>query len=266
MSEKKGFALITGASSGIGTEFARQLARDAWNPVLVSRNEKKLNDLKAELNKNDSTQCIVIPADLSEVGAAEKVFKACNDRGIQIDVLINNAGVGMFGESVELPLKDTAAMLELNVVSLTGLCRLFGAEMKKRGSGYILNVGSLIGNFAAPFFASYSASKSYVLHYSIALRNELKPFGVRVCTVMPGFVSTAFDDNVGIKSEQYLKFSKQMAMTPAKVAAKGLKSLFKGRHRITPGIINKISVFFGGLFPKNAVSSLMHSFIKGLVK
>lgn len=201
------YALVTGASGGIGREFAVKLAAEGWAIILVGRNEGRLEAARASLSGANAAASVVLPCDLSTPGAAGRLYRACAERGLSVDLLVNNAGSGVFGDSLSLSPEAVEAMVNLNICALTNLCALFGRDMKARGSGRILNVGSFAGLNATPYFASYAASKSYVLDYTLALRAELSGSGVVVTCLLPGYVRTDFDDNAGIESEAYKKFA-----------------------------------------------------------
>ena len=196
------WALVTGASGGVGKEIATILAEKRWNLVLVARSQDKLAELKKDLNEKIGIDVKVFPCDLSKSDAAHDIFNFCESEHIKIDLLINNAGAGLYGPSIELGDK-ALDMLRLNILALTQMCTVFGKDMAERKSGSILNIGSIAGNQPTPLFASYAASKSYVLNYSLALRHELSAYGVNVTCVQPGYIRTQFDNNCGIVSEKY---------------------------------------------------------------
>ncbi len=266
MENGKKTALITGGSSGLGLEFAKLLAGRGINTILASRNEKRLMEAKDLLIKDYKIKVWTIPCDLSKAGEAERLTEECEKLQLHPDILINNAGTGLFGESTELDFPAVKEMLYLNMQSLTVLCSIFGKEMKDRKEGRILNISSLAGNQPTPYFASYAASKSYVTNFSIALNRELKDSGVQVSCLLPGYIATAFDNNAGIKSENYKKFSEKNSMTPAQVAEKGIKILYSGKTAAIAGAINKISAIFSWLFPKTLISSILKSSVSGMIK
>jgi short-subunit dehydrogenase len=204
---------------------------------------------------------VAIRADLAGRGAGIGLHETCAKRGLEVELLVNNAGAGLFGPSADLAAEGVEAMLGLNVLSLTSLCALFGRDMKARGKGRILNVGSLAGNFALPYFASYAASKSYVLSYSLALRAELKKAGVSVTCVLPGYVRTSFDDSAGIASPAYRAFSAAAGMEAAAVARAGLHALDRGRPCSVAGASNKVAAALSKLVPRSAMPALAKPFL-----
>ncbi|PKL07639.1 MAG: hypothetical protein CVV51_13065 [Spirochaetae bacterium HGW-Spirochaetae-7] len=265
MESSNTYALVTGASGGIGKEFASRLAAEGWALVLVGRNEAKLQAVKAGLAGTRADESVVMPVDLSEPGAAGRLHAACVEKGLVVDLLVNNAGSGLFGESLSLPAAGVESMINLNVSALTSLCALFGADMKARGSGCILNVGSFAGLNATPYFASYAATKSYVFYYSLALRAELSGSGVVVTCLLPGYVRTDFDDNAGIASAAYRKFSASNSLGADEVAAVGLAALGRRRAFAIAGARNRFAAFLFGLLPRTVPPAIMKHFLDSLV-
>lgn len=257
-------ALITGASGGVGAEIAKILANKKYDLILVARSKEKLEILVKDLSENFGIKTHVFIADLTEHGMAEKVFNFCKSGNITVDLLINNAGMGLFGESVSL--KNADKLIQLNITALTELCAIFGKEMKNNRSGNILNIGSLVGNQPTAYFASYAASKSYVLMYSLALRHELAAFGVNVTCVQPGYIRTDFDNAALITSEKYKKFSYKNGMTAHAVASIAVKSALSHRSYVRAGIMNKILAFFQGLIPKNFLAWALSKSIRDLAE
>jgi len=258
------WALVTGASSGLGRALAIQLAREGRSLILVGRDERRLEEARSACAAAGAG-AIAIRADLSLPGAAEGLHARCVGDGMDVDFLVNNAGAGIFGESVGIPPDKLAAMIALNVTALTQLCALFGADMKRKGRGAILNVGSFAGKQATPYFASYAASKSYVLRYSHALRAELAESGVQVTCLMPGYVRTAFDESAGASNAAYRAFSESNAMEAEAVAAIGLRAAGRGRASVIAGARNKIAAFLLGLLPESAIPFAQKLFLDRLV-
>lgn len=259
------WALVTGASGGVGKETARILAGKKWNLILVARSQDKLYQLKTELNEKEGIDIRIFPCDLARENASHEVFSFCEKEGLKVDLLINNAGCGLYGPSIELGDK-TLGMLNLNIIALTQMCMIFGKDMAERREGSILNIGSIAGNQPTPLFASYAASKSYVLNYSLALRHELSQYGVNVTCLQPGYIRTQFDNNCGIESEKYKKFSYKNGMTAYAVAKRGVKAVFSKRSYVRAGFVNKIAAFASGLVPKNFLSWCISKSMKSLTK
>jgi hypothetical protein len=256
-----GRALVTGASGGIGREFAKQLSLSGWKLILVGRNQDRLEETKRSLGENAAAETVQIMADLGQPGAGIALHRTCVERGLEVELLVNNAGAGLFGLSADLPADRVESMLCLNILSLTSLCALFARDMKAMGSGRILNVGSLAGNFALPYFASYAASKSYVLAYSLALRAELRPARVSVSCILPGYVRTGFDDSAGIQSPAYRAISAAAGMEAAAVARAGLRALELNRPYATAGVRNKIAAALSKLMPRSALPAAAKPFL-----
>jgi len=185
------WALVTGASSGLGIEFAKLSAERNANLVLVARRTEPMEQLAEALRKERSVQVLVIGVDLSQPGAAAELKAQLDARGIGIEVLVNNAGFGMYGEFIDQPIEKITEMMRLNIMALTELTHVFGREMANRGHGQILLVASVLGYQAVPGYAAYAASKAYVLLLGEALHQELSPRGVSVTTVSTYVVSAA---------------------------------------------------------------------------
>lgn len=218
-------ALITGASSGIGTEFARIHAGNGGDLVLVAQNLERLNALKEEIESAHGVSVLVLREDLSVPGSAQRVFQATEDAGIVVDMLINNAGFGGHGKFHERDLARDEAMMQLNMATLTSLTHLYLQGMIERGRGKILNVASTAGFMPGPLQAVYYATKAYVLSFSQAIAEELSGTGVTVTALCPGPVDTGFvarGDLDGIKLFE-------RAASAESVAAFGYKAMQDGR-------------------------------------
>jgi len=257
MEQSSTYALVTGASGGIGKEFALLLAAKGRALVLVGRNSGRLEAVKTELSGPRTAETVIIPCDLSEPGAAVRLHASCAEKGLVVDMLINNAGSGLFGQAIDLDPQGIESMVNLNISSLTNLCSLFGRDMRARGQGEILNVGSFAGLNATPFFASYAATKSYVLNYSLALGTELASAGIHVCCLMPGYVRTDFDANAGIESDRYKDFSQANSMGPTEVAKVGLDALARRRASVIAGARNRFAAGLMGLLPRSLPPRIM---------
>ena len=260
------FALVTGASTGIGLEFARRLGARGVNLVLASRNLEKLEKAATELAETYNITALAIQSDLSVLGSAEELVAECDRRGIEIDILVNNAGMGMFGESTGQNAARIEGLLTLNVTSLTTLSSVLGAKMKARGHGYILNVGSVTANMVTPLFASYAASKRYVYDFSMALHTELRGSGVSVTCLQPGFVKTDFDANALIENASYLAISDKSGHTPEKVAAIGIRAMYKKRRSAVVGIGNSLVILLGRLVPANLTATFIKKTVSWLTR
>ena len=229
-------ALITGASSGIGLEFAKVFAANKTNLVLVARSEDKLNQLATQLRSDFGITVKVIVADLSQMEQVFQVYNTCKTANIQINYLVNNAGFGSYGFFVESDWKKTEEMIDLNIKSLTLLSRLFGADMVANKAGKILNVASTAAFQPGPTMAVYFATKSYVLFLSEAMSNELKGTGVTVTCLCPGATESGF--MVAAAMDNSALFKNRKLPTSAAVALFGYKAMMKGKMTVIHGIMN----------------------------
>lgn len=233
-------ALITGASSGIGLELSKLFAADGYNLILVARSAAKLDQLAAELTQKDKVQVICLPKDLTNPQASQEIFDAVEVQGIQVDVLVNNAGFGVLGPFVNANLDEALQMINLNIVSLTALTRLFLPGMVTRKAGRILNVGST-GSFSpVPLMAVYGATKAYVLSFSEALAEELRNSGVTVTAFCPGVTLTGFQERASIEKMNMLRFG---AMNVVDVARIGYHAMQRGKAVALPGLFNQLMAF-----------------------
>lgn len=260
------YTLITGASGGIGKEFALRLSAQGHRLILVGRKLASLEAVRSSLTGPRAADAVSIPCDLSLPGAAGRLHAECASRGLSVGFLVNNAGVGVFGPAADMAESAVESMVNLNVTSLSVLCGLFGADMRRRGFGSILNVGSFAGLNATPYFASYAATKSYVLAFSLALRAELAPDGVNVTCLLPGYVRTAFDGNAGIESASYLKFSESNSLSAAQVAEVGIRAAARKKAWTIAGARNKFAAALFRLLPRTAPPTIMKSFLDRLVQ
>lgn len=227
-------ALITGSTSGIGLAFTKLLLKEGYHLVLVSSNLARLEKERDAIQRHCPNSSVQIYCeDLSERDAAVHLYKRVTGDGHRIDLLINNAGFGLVGAAHNLDMEREQRMLQLLVVTPTELCKLFIAQMYRRGRGTILNVASTGAFQPGPYTASYFASKSYLYQYSRAIRLEAKRHGVRVFTLCPGTTRTRFFSRAG-------KNTPLWAMSPDKVAKQAWKGMEKGKAVIVPGIWNQL--------------------------
>ena len=235
------YALITGASSGIGLQYATQLARDyRYNLLLVSNQEEQLVDLARLLQENYAVSAIPLYKDLTDTHAAQEIFDYCQQLQLEVEVLVNNAGFLIFTPFNNVPLGKVNAMLQLHVVTTTNLCHLFGKEMCRRGKGYILNMSSMSAWMAMPGIQLYNATKSYLLNFSKALWYEYKRCGVTVTAVCPGAIDTPLYD-ISDKARRILR-NLHIIMPPEKLVRRALKAMFRGKKKTVPGFINHIAI------------------------
>ncbi len=258
-------ALVTGGGSGIGRELCKLFNRDGYKLVIVSLLEAELADTKAELlAANPAADIVTLQQDLSTPTAGDDLYADIKARGIQVDVLVNNAGFGLWGEHLALAPARVQAMLQLNIVTLTALTSHFGAEMKARGDGRILNIGSTTSFQPLPYLAAYAASKAYVVSFSEAIAEELSPFGVSVTCVCPGTTQTKFLSTAGVKSSEENRITSlaywadKAAMSPDDVARVAYEGLQGGSRRPIPGLSNWVHFLGSRVIPNRVMGKMMN--------
>ena len=250
MDFKGSTALITGASSGIGEVFARELAARGANVVLVARSEAKLTALAGELASKHSVTAEVMTADLGQPGAGRALAEQVAARGLTVDVLINNAGFGFLSPLVDADADMMSTMVALNVAALTDLTRAFLPGMVERDSGAIVNVASTAAFQPVPYMAVYGATKAYVLSFTEALWGETKGTGVRVTCLCPGATATAFFETAGEQAQV------GKAMTPEAVVAAALRALHRGRPSVITGARNTMLAQTTRFAPRKMVANI----------
>jgi hypothetical protein len=246
---KDNFALITGASSGIGACFARALAARGRNLVLVARSQDKLEALAREIAAKHSLRIEVIEQDLSVEGAVERLATVLKERGIAVDLLVNNAGFGAQGEFWKLPLDRQVEMLRLNIVALTELSHLLLPAMVERRSGGIINISSTAGFQPLPYMSVYGATKAYVTSFSMGLAEEVGRYGVKVLALCPGGTATNFFDAGEISQREF----PGGLQSPEEVVELGLRAFDRGRSLAIARFINRLMVFAERLVPRRLV-------------
>jgi hypothetical protein len=241
-------ALITGASVGIGRELARIFAQNGHDLILVARNVAQLDQVAAECRSLGSITARVLQKDLSVPEAPREIFDELKREELAIDVLVNNAGFGNYGRFEDVELDADLRLLQVNVVALTALTKLFLPDMLARRSGRILNVASMAAFHAGPWMSTYYASKAYVLHFSEAIANECTGRGVTVTALCPGPVKTEFQARAGIRGSRL--FKSKAAMDARTVALAGYSGLMRGRRIVVPGISNALLVRLSRFIPR----------------
>ena len=241
------WALVTGASSGIGKEYARILAAKNYSIVLVSNQEDACQQCALEISNTFGVATKTLIIDLAKQNSAQRVFDFCVAEQLKIDVLVNNAGVFFWKLFIEADIDKIQTMINLHIYTATMLCRLFAKSMQENGYGYILNVSSICAWMNYPTISIYGASKSYLKSFSTSLHYEMKPYGVSVCHVAPGAVNTPL---YGMKEKTRQRLcSWHIMLTPHQVAQKGIRGLFKGKKVVVPGRINWIFIMFVSIVP-----------------
>ncbi len=249
-------ALITGASSGMGLEYAELLAAQNVNLVLAARRREPMEKLATELRQKYGVEIVVEPIDLAVPGAAARLKSSLDDQSMQIDILVNNAGYGLHGDFLDTPLERTTDMIQLNITAVTELSFIFGQDMATRGTGQILLIASILSFQPVPGFSAYAATKSYVLSFGEALHDELRPRGVTVTCLCPGHTETGFDAAANAPVSPLLHF---LTMKPRPVAESGLRALSKGKASVVAGFMNNIIIFSNRLTPRSMQRAVMKS-------
>lgn len=248
-------ALVTGASSGLGAEFARQLAGMGCHLILVARREDRLQALKVEIEAAAKVQVHVMPADLGAPDAAAVLHTKVKAAGLTVDVLVNNAGFGLYGEHMQIPWEREREMLMLDVVALMQLTKLFAADMLARGSGWILQVSSIGAYQPSPTYAAYSAAKSFVLFFGEALNYELRDTGVGVTVLSPGVTATDFLKVAGQKASLYQRL---LMMQAPKVVRVGIKAMLKRRPSVIAGRLNALIAWTTRFTPRRLTTAIAY--------
>lgn len=244
-------ALITGASSGIGLEFAQLHAAKGGNLVIVARNESRLKELKTTLEGRHKIKVFVIAKDLTQPQAPQEIFDTVNQENLTIDYLINNAGFGEHGLFVETDWEKEYQMIQLNITALTHLTKLFLREMVRRKQGKILNLASTAAFQPGPTMAVYFATKAFVLHFSEAINNEVRKDGITVTALCPGITESNFAATANLEKSALLK-TKHIP-SAEEVAAFGYKAMLKGKTVAIHGFKNKLLAASVRFAPRSAV-------------
>lgn len=260
-------AIVTGASSGIGREIARGLARRGHGLTLVARREDRLRELADELATTHPARVEVVPADLTEQAARDGVVAAVADLGLVPDVLVNAAGLSTLGPVHRNDPERELRMIRTDVEALAHLCSLVLPGMVERGAGAVLNVGSVAGFQPMPGQAGYSASKAFVITYSQALRGELRGTGVTATVLCPGPVDTEFAVTAGFSVDEVMELMPRFLwVSPADVAEAGIEGLARGRAVVVPGAGTKAAALGGRVAPRSVLVPIvarMHPGMRG---
>ncbi len=252
------YALITGASKGIGREIAISLAKRKYNLLLIARTEKLLVELAKELQEKYKVEVFYNAIDLSSPDAAEDIITWCNKGGFDIGVIVNNAGYGLHGPFEKLSLDEQLNMMWLNMSAMVQLTHLALPLLRRHsGKSYILNIASTAAYQAVPFLGIYSATKAFVLSFSRAIRIELKGSNVSATCLSPGTVATLFMERAGmVKVKKIARQAKKFEMQADVVAEFGVKAMLKGKAEVIPGFGNKVGAYSNRVLPKVVVESV----------
>jgi len=249
-----GTCLITGASSGIGAELARGLAGRGLGVTLVARREDRLRELADELG--ETVRAEVVAADVSTQGSRKKLFAAVEERGLTVEMLVNNAGFGSGGRFTELDAGKEASMVRTNVEAVVALTRHYLPQMADRGRGAVLNLASLIAFQPVPFQATYGASKAFVLSFTDALHEEMRGTGVTVTAVCPGPVRTEFGDAGGFGGADE-RIPDALWLDAERVARDALRAVERGDRVTVPGAGNQLAALWGQHLPRSVLLPLV---------
>jgi short-subunit dehydrogenase len=253
------YALITGATNGIGYELAKLFAEDGYNLVIVARTEEDLQQRAQEFSQQYGVQVIPIAKDLFQPNAPFELYDEVKSKNVLIDVLVNDAGQGQFGLFVESDIRRLLEIIQLNVASLTSLTYLFLKDMVARNEGKILQLASIASELPGPWQAVYHGTKAYVLSFTEALINELKDSAVSMTALQPGATDTDFFNKADMQESKILDTK---LSDPAKVAKDGYKALMKGDDKIVSGFKNKAMVASSNVMPDTMVAEQMNQMQK----
>ncbi len=255
------YALITGASKGIGRSIAENLAERRNNLLLISRSEETLKELRITITQRYKVKVDYLAIDLSIPGAADKIIEWLTAKDYVINILVNNAGYGLWGKFDSLQIEDHNAMLQVNMLSIVDITYKLLPQLRKQPKAFILNVASTAAYQAVPTLSLYAASKAFVLLFTRGIRLELQHTNVSVTCLCPGPTSTDFVLRAGM-SAAIKKKSDTFSMTADAVAAVGIKGMYKGKAEIIPGILNKIIVLFTAWLPKYVTERIANDLYK----
>jgi len=256
----KNYALVTGSSKGIGREISLKLAGLGYPLLLVSRNEAELSRLSASIEEKFKVKTAFLAIDLSIEGSAQKVAAWRESNNYPVQILVNNAGYGLWGDFENIDIGGQLNMINLNINTLVALTHLLLPVLKKEQEAYILNVASTAAYQAVPTLAVYAATKAFVLSFSRAIATELKHTNVSVSCLCPGPTDTGFAERAGLDAIKEL--AEKFNMTAAEVAETGIKGMFKKKAEIVPGFLNKLSAGAVSFVPKKLVETIAANLYK----
>ena len=255
------YTLVTGASGGIGEAVVRKLAARKHNLILVARNAEKLAEISKQLQGQYGVRVHYIAVDLSRPDAASQIFQQTQNQKWEIDLLVNNAGIGSGGEFATLSLQSELDLLQLNNASLVAMTHLFLQPMRVRKNGTIINVASMASFIPVPYMATYAASKAFVRSFTEALTEECKPYDVHVMLFAPGLTKTNFNQSAGINNEKGIGLSSDYqtssTQTPEEVADELLKALDTKKHFHVSGSKNRLGARLAALLPNTIITRFM---------
>jgi len=248
------YALITGASKGIGKVIALELAAKGYPVAIVARSGDLLKQVADEIKTKSQVDVKYLATDLSAPDAAKQVFEWTQQQNMTISILVNNAGYGLSGAFESYPLEQHVNMLQVNCTTLVQLTYLFLPQLKKQSQAYILNISSSSAYQAVPYLSLYAGSKALVLQFTRGLRHELRKTNVSVTCISPGATDTEFNDRAKV-GPKAMKAAKKVIMTPEQVGKVAVDSMFKKKAEVVVGLINKLGGFLAWILPKKVVET-----------
>lgn len=252
--------LITGGTSGIGYELAKQFAADGYNLTLVARAADRLQAVSEELKQQHGIQVNTIEKDLFKPGAAREIYDQTKELGLTIDVLVNDAGQGEYGKFAETDLDREIDLVHLDIIAVISLTKFYLKEMIARNDGKILQLASSLSKAPTPYMAVYAASKAFVLSFTEALIEELKDTNVTLTALLPGATDTDFFHKAG--AETTVTYKETPLYEPEQVAKAGYEGLMSGKSKVIPGVINKTQAAMSTILPDGAVTAMMDKQMK----
>jgi len=255
MKNIKQFALVTGGTSGIGYELSKLLAADGYNLVLVARDEQELQRVSSEFSTEYGIEAITISRDLFDPENAFSVYDEIKSRGIEVEILVNDAGQGHYGEFVTTDLRKELDIINLNISSLVVLTKFFLKDMIERGSGKILNLSSIASKAPGPWQSVYHGTKAFVQSFTEAVRSEVKDTGITITALLPGATATDFFNKADMNDAKIVQEGK--LSNAADVAKDGYKALMEGDDMVVSGLKNKLQVAMSGVTPDAKLADKM---------
>jgi len=252
----RGYVLITGATSGIGLELAKLFVKDNYNLIIVARSEQELQNTVETLKAIKPVEIMTIAKDLFRPEAAFELYDEIKQSGNQVDILVNDAGQGQYGEFIQTDIRRELDIIQLNIASLVVLTKLFLQDMVQRGAGRILNLSSVASKSPGPLQSVYHGTKAFVQSFTEAVREEVKETGVSITALLPGATDTDFFNKADMLSSKIVQEG-QLA-DPADVAKDGYEALMAGKDMVISGFMNKVNVAMSNVMPDSAAAANMH--------
>lgn len=256
MKTDKNYVLITGGTSGIGLELSKLFAKDGYNLIIVARDENELKNVSGELQQQYDVDVVTISKDLFYPGNAFELYDEVKEKKLEVEILVNDAGQGVYGEFVDTDVQREINIINLNITSLVVLTKQFVKDMKERGNGKVLQLASIAGKVPGPLQSVYHGTKAFVLSFSEAIRNELKDTGVSITALLPGATDTDFFNKADMQDAKIVQEGKMASA--ADVAKDGYKALMAGDDKIISGFMNKVQVAMSNITPDETVANMMH--------